>query len=219
MLRGANSAALLACTQRMEESHNQRPHAMRAEQLACRQWSKQQFDLSIANQQCFGGTTPQAFGTQNPQQQQRRRRHTGAHQQQQLEQTVNTRATPEPARNVDRNAVLHPRTQTLADMWEEFQFGIGDSKPAKSFSPAEKNDSEHKQMCHRRSKIWKLQCHLINAGHSIHEANARTSEVHNSTKTASIIMQITRDQKNQSCNFVGSQRIHPRLHVNPNWRV
>jgi len=214
MLRGADNATLLACMQCMEASHNQQPHAMRAEQLAHRQWSKQQFDLLIANQQRFGGTTPQALSRQDPQQQQRR--HTGAHQQQQLERTVNPRAALEPTRNVDRNAVLHPRMQTLAGMWEEFQFGIGDNKPAKSFSLAEKNHRKHKQMHYRRSKIWKLQCHLTNAGYSVHEANARMSDVYNSTKITSIIMQIIRDQKNQSYNFVGSQRIHPWLHVNPN---
>ena len=61
-----------------------------------------------------------------------------------------------------------------------------------------KNAKKTKQTYYRRSKVWKLQCYLINAGYSIFEANARIADVYNSTKPTSIILQITRDQKNQS---------------------
>jgi len=219
MLRGADDAQLLACIQRMETRHDQQLQATRSEQLAFRQCCKQQFDLLLTNQTRFGGTTQQSLSRGDPQQQQRRRRHTGARQQQQLQANVTTRpsAAPVPRQNnIDQNAKLHPRTQSLADLWEEFQFGIGDNKAAKLFTAQEKNNKQCKQTYYRRHKVWKLQCCLINAGYSICAANARTTEVCNTTKPTSVILQITRDQKNPSCSYVGSQRIHPRLHVNPN---
>jgi len=223
MLRGADTTQLLAYIQRMETRHDQQLQAIRSEQLAFRQWAAEQFQLVISNQRRFGGTIQQSMSRGHPQHQQRRRRHAGAQheqqlqeQQQQQQRIVNPRAAPLPQRNVDRNAKLHPRIQTLSDLWEEYQFGIGDNKPAKSFSSQEKNAKKTKQTHYRRSKVWKLQCYLINAGYSIFEANARIADVYNSTKPTSIILQITRDQKNQSYNFVGSQRIYPRLYANPN---
>lgn len=216
MLRGADNATLLAYIQRMETNFQQQLQAVRSEQLASRQFNKEQFNLIIANQRRFGGTTPQALSRANPQQQQHRRRHAGAQQQQQMEAAANPMATRTPQTNIDRNARLHKRIQTLADMWEECQFGIGDNKPAKSFSLQERNSRLYKQTFYRRHKVWKLQCYLINAGHSIHEANARIADVYNTTKITSIILQITRDQKNQAYSYVGSQRMHPRLYVNPN---
>ena len=195
MLRGADNATLLACIQRMETRHDQQLQAIRSEQLAFRQWAGDQFRLVIANQTRFGGTIQQAMTRGDPQQQQRRRRHTGARQQQQLQaavnpRPVNLRAAPLPTRNIDQNAKLHPRTQSLSDLWEEFQFGIGDNKTAKTWNTQEKNNKKWKQTCYRRSKVWKLQCYLINTGYSIYEANSRICDVYNSIR--SIIATCTR---------------------------
>jgi len=65
MLRGADNATLLAYIQRMETNFQQQLQAVRSEQLASRQFNKEQFNLIIANQRRFGGTTPQALSRAN----------------------------------------------------------------------------------------------------------------------------------------------------------
>jgi len=214
MLRGADNTQLLAYIQRMEGSFNQQLQAIRSEQMSFRQHFTERTNLLIANQTRFGGTVQQSMSRGDPRMQQRRRQHEGARQQQQAEARVNPPAAPFLTRHVDRYARLQKRLSSLHDYWEEYQFGIGDNKAAKSFSMAERNSRQYKQTYCRRSKVWKLQCYLINAGFSIAEANHRICDVYNSTKPTAIMLQITRDQKNQSYNFVGSQRIHPRLYVN-----
>ena len=152
MLRGADNTQLLAHIQRMETNCSQQLQAARAEQLSFRQHAAQQFALVIANQRRFGGTVQQSMSRGDPRMQQRRRQHEGAQQQQRLEQQqqANPPAAPFPQRNIGRNAKLQKRLSTPHDHWEEFQFGIGDNKAAKSFSMAQRNSRKTKQTCCRR---------------------------------------------------------------------
>ena len=54
------------------------------------------------------------------------------------------------------HAVLVPRLRTLHQLWEEYINGIGNNKPAKFFTRAERGRKETKFIYSRRRIFWKL---------------------------------------------------------------
>jgi hypothetical protein len=93
------------------------------------------------NIRAFGGTIPSALARQDPQQQARQRQAT------------------DPDRQVQEGtcpATLSPTPRTLAELWEEYQFGIGGRKPAKDWSAIERGNPRQgiKQKYYRRKMVW-----------------------------------------------------------------
>jgi len=209
-LQANDNRQLLAPVQRMNRNNAEQFQAIRAEQTAQRQWMQQQFSQVNTNQRRCGGTIERASARQHPQRQQ-----ANLHQAtlQLTHQRQRPQANPLPTCGIDANAKLQNNIRTLAEFWAECQFGVGNNKSAKAFTAAERNrhDTPHKMKHSRRQKIWRVQGCLCDSGLTIEAVNAKIIDVFDAENPTSIIMQMTRDQKNQSCVFIGSQRFRPRL--------
>ncbi len=96
-------------------------------------------------------------------------------------------------------------------------FGVGENKAAKDFSRDEINGQGHpfKNKYWRRMKIWRLQGYLMNHGFTLEAANGKIQDVYGTEKITPLIVVITRHQKNPNYPFIGQQRFHPRLVINP----
>jgi len=204
---------MLACLQQICTHQQEQFQLIRNEQADQREWLRQQVQLVLNNQRRFGGTAEGSMARQNPRRQRDAQDHTAALQ----AQTANRRQAQAPAlparrREADPQARLEPNLKTLLDFWREHNFGIGTNKAARTFTTAEKNQGAAiKMKCSRRMKIWRIQIYLLNAGLTIEAANQKIIDAYQTDKPTAIILCVTRDQKNQSYNFIGSQRFHPRL--------
>jgi hypothetical protein len=115
------------------------------------------------------------------------------------------RARPSRGQFVDRQARLAPRPRCLYELWQEYQFGIGNNKPAKNFTSAERNqDTITKQKYYYRNKVWKLQSYMLNAGWTVEGMNAEIARVYNSSNVSSIIKGVIVDSKKPNNPMVGS---------------
>ena len=170
----------------------------------------------INNQRRFGGTIEGALARQNPQRQRLAQEHALAQAAQQQQRRQQPTQLPNRAADIDPHAKLATNLRSLLDFWREYQFGIGDNKPARSFTNAEKNQqgAAFKQKYWRRMKIWRIQSYLINASLTIEEANQRIINAFEHDSPTAIIHCIIRDQKHPTYQFVGCQRFRPRLLVN-----
>jgi hypothetical protein len=128
-------------------------------------------------------------------------------------------------RAMDREARSVARPRCLYKLWQEYQFGIGNNKPAKNFTSAERNnrDNSLKQKYQYRSKVWKLQSYMLNAGWSIEVMNAEISRVYNSSHVTKIIKGITADSNNARNPMVklvgfGKFRVNKGLFAGPRAR-
>jgi hypothetical protein len=98
---------------------------------------------------------------------------------------------------ISPNAQLEPNIRTLADLWEEYKFGIGTNKAAKNFTKDEVNgqgDSFKVKYGHR-ARIWKYQRFLLARGYTIEAANARIIEVFQMDRITTIVKAIQKDQQ------------------------
>jgi hypothetical protein len=229
--RESNNRETLALSQHHHQEVLQRLDMLQAEQQATRAWMQQMFDRVITNQRRYGGTVHSSFARGNRQEQQRR----DLQQQQAASDNNNdngaaTRAPraagpgaqgpaarARPARLVggDRHARLVPRPRCLYELWQEYQFGIGNNKPAKNFTMGERNSRDEglKQKYHYRNKVWKLQSYMFNAGWTVEGMNAEISRVYNSSHVTAIVKGITADSKKQAYPMVDMVgfRINPRF--------
>lgn len=101
----------------------------------------------------------------------------------------------------------------MFELWEEYQHGIGDNKPAKNFTSAERNNRSKgiKQRWYRRNKIWQLQLYLIERGGvSIHDACQRIYQHYNTLHITHIVNGITQDMK----IYKHTGGVHPNLRLN-----
>jgi Transcriptional activator of glycolytic enzymes len=64
--------------------------------------------------------------------------------------------------------MLSPTPRTLAELWKEYQFGIGGSKPAKDWSSTERGNTRQgiKQKYYRRKMVWLTIEKLMERGHT-----------------------------------------------------
>ena len=176
--------------------------------------TERRFEKVFENQRRFGGTIEQALFRQDPQAAARRRMH-----------EAHTPAGGDRADTIvprlgaiDSSARLISRPRSLSELWEEFVHGIGAHKPAKEFTTMEKNNRYDgiKQKYYRRSKIWKIQAYLVNAGYSIHAANARIMRVYpGDGRVTKIVDKIIADGKNTANPRVPALgfRVNPQLVV------
>jgi hypothetical protein len=187
---------------------------MQNEILAQRVWMQQQFTSVITNQRRYGGTIHSALARQHGPEQERRR------QQQHAIAAVPPAAAAIQAlaNNIDPNARLMERPKDLYELYVEYQFGYGNNKPAKSFTTRERTNRVNgiKQKYSNRSKVWKLQVYLINAGKSIEAINAMLVTVYQSDRVTKIIVGITRDGLNPAYTYVAAVqfRVNPQLMAN-----
>jgi hypothetical protein len=213
-----NNGEMMALSQHQHQEILQRIDMLQAEQQAQRAWMQQMFDRVITNQRRYGGTVHSSFARGNRQEQQRRTLQQqraaadaaaeamdGANAAERPARAEATAAvvTPRPRPRaagpaVSREAKLVGRPRCLYELWQEYQFGIGNNKPAKNFTTAERNNRVDglKQKYHYRNKVWKLQSYMFNAGWTVEGMNAEISRVYNSSHVTTIIKGITTDSKN-----------------------
>ena len=60
---------------------------------------------------------------------------------------------------------LDKNPRTLFDLWQEYEFGISGTKPAKEFTRAERGENKSLYCC--RNVFWQLMVQMIPAGHTI----------------------------------------------------
>ena len=140
---------LQAVQQSVAQNHQQQMDGL----ASLRQWATDQFRTVNINIRAFGGTIQGAVARQDPQQQARRRQATDPDQQ------VQEGTLP---------ATLAKTPRTLAELWEEYQHGIGNRKPAKDWSATERGNTMHgiKQKYYRRKMVWMTMERLMANGMS-----------------------------------------------------
>jgi hypothetical protein len=202
-------AQILAYIQHVQQNLVQRLDAQVAEQLAMRAWMQQQFDRVLKNQRHYGGTIYSAMARGNGQEQQRRR----LQRQQEAADAAAAAAAAPPfpqdgaaaARNrvndyrdVALEAKLVDRPKSLHELWEEYQYGIGNNKPAKDFTTAERTNraTETTKVLYNKNKIWRIQSYMLNAGWTVEAMNAKIIEVYGGTVTR-IIKGVISDGNNE----------------------
>jgi hypothetical protein len=216
----------MALSQHYHQEILQRMDMMQAEVLSMRGWMQQMFDRVITNQRRYGGTVHSSFARGNRQEQQRRdlQQHLAladagaeANAQDNAAQRPPRAAGPgaagpsaraRPARRVvgDKEARLVARPRCLYELWQEYQFGIGNNKPAKNFTTTERNNRDDglKQKYHYRNKVWKLQSYMLNAGWTVEGMNAEITRVYRSSHVTTIVKGIMADSKKQDNPMVDS---------------
>ena len=143
---------LLINLQSLQRSVAENHQQMTQSVSSLRTWTQQQFRTVNTNIRSFGGTIQGALARQDPQQQARRRQATDPERQVEQEGTL--------------PATLSPTPRTLAELWEEYQFGIGGRKPAKDWTATERGNRIHgiKQKYYRRKFVWWTMEELIRRG-------------------------------------------------------
>ena len=148
------NAATLINIQRLQQQQSQNHQQVMDSIASLRTWCLGQFRTVNTNIRSFGGTIEGAVARQDPQQAARRRQATDPQQQVPQEGT--------------QPATLAPTPRTLAELWEEYQFGIGGRKPAKDWNPTERGNRQHgiKQKYYRRKFVWYTIEELMRRGHT-----------------------------------------------------
>ena len=151
---GQYSAAVLVNVQRLQQQQAQNHQQLSDSIASLRTWSRDQFRTINNNIRSFGGTVQGGLARQDPQQQARRRQSTDPDRQVQNPGTL--------------PATLAPTPRTLAELWDEYQFGIGGRKPAKDWEAFERGNTAQgiKQKYYRRKFVWYTMDELMKRGHS-----------------------------------------------------
>ena len=149
-----------------------------------RQWSSTQFKQINTNVRRFGGTLTGGFARQDPQQANNRRRATN--QQEIRDDGIHP-------------ATLAPTPRFIADLWDEYMFGMGNRKPAKDFSPQESGNTRNgiKQKYYRRKFVWLTIEKMIDRGESKNSAIHKIRQVYGyRSSVTKIIDGLIDDHKN-----------------------
>ena len=86
-------------------------------------------------------------------------------------------------------ATLMPTPRRLHDLWQEFEFGVGGS--CEAFSYTERGRSKHK--CHRRKIVWDLISDLVRQGHTADWGIDRIYAVYGGQTSVSNINRLKQD--------------------------
>ena len=127
-------------------------------------------------------------------------------------------AIPRPVLFIDPRARLMDRPRNLYDLWTEYMFGHGANKPAKDFTVAERNSRESglKQKFYHRSRVWRLQVYMLNAGMTMENANQLIVSTYGGHGVVSkIIKAIIGDANNPNNQLIPTVgfKVHPNLVV------
>jgi len=96
-----------------------------------------------------------------------------------------------------RVALLSRSPRTLHTLWNEYEFGLANRKPAKDFTAAERG--QVKYVYHRRKVLWDKVAEMVRSGWSAHDACNRMYEVYGeSSSVTQIINQMRRDESGKS---------------------
>ena len=122
-----------------------------------------------------------------------------------------------PIQCIDPRACLMDRPNSLHDLWTEYMFGYDGNKPAKGFTVAERNNRTNgiKQKYYNRSRVWRLQVYLLNAGMAVKHANELMVNTYGHSMVSRIIKGIIRDANNPHYQLIPAVgfRVHPNLVV------
>ena len=176
--------AVLVNLQRTQQGQSQMHMQLEASISSLRQWAGVQFKLINTNVRRFGGTIQGAMTRQDPEQAATRRRATAQ------ETMQDDGLMP---------ATLSSTPRTLAELWEEYQFGIGGRKPAKDFTRTESGNTVNgmKQKFYRRKFVWLTIELLIQRGDSRDTAIHKLRQVYGfQSSVTQIINYLIRDHAN-----------------------
>ena len=186
-------AQVLINLQALQQSVAQNHQQQSASIASFRDWALNQFRTVNNNVRSFGGTIQGAMARQDPQQAARRRQATDPQQQVQQDGTL--------------PATLAKQPRTLAELWDEYQFGIGGRKPAKNWNRNERGNRTHgiKQKYYRRKMVWWTIEELIRRGDS------RDTAINKIRSAYGWRCSVTQIIKFIIANHQNGQRGHPNL--------
>ena len=100
-------------------------------------------------------------------------------------------------------ALLSKCPKSLHTLWNEYEFGLANHKPAKDFNAVERGRVKH--VYHRRKVVWDQVSEMVRSGWSAHEACNKIYDVYGANQTVtSITNQLRKDRNNGG---------HPALRV------
>jgi hypothetical protein len=88
----------------------------------------------------------------------------------------NSEPTASHNRNVQLVATLSPLPKTLHDLWHEYEFGSGNRKPAKDFTPTERGKVKHSY--YKRKFLWEKVSEMVRSGMIAQESCNKIYEVY-----------------------------------------
>ena len=95
-----------------------------------------------------------------------------------------------------RPATLSDNPKNLEVLWSEWKNGLGGSKPARSFTAAERGRKKVKYKYHDRKVIWGCMERLTTAGSSKQEAIQRIKEVYGNLPITRLVKAMRQHEKN-----------------------
>ena len=108
-------------------------------------------------------------------------------------------STPPPIR--EPKAKLAKNLKSLYILWHEYEFGIGDRRPAKSFSRKERGMCRH--LYSKRNIFWSLVVEMVRRGNTANSAIDKIYEVYGfKTSVTDILRELQKDKKNHHRQFL-----------------
>ena len=96
---------------------------------------------------------------------------------------------------IDVISTLSRNPSTLHEIWNEWEFGIGNRKAAKDFSIAERGNCKYAY--HRRKVVWDTVGQMVRSGWNAAEACNKIYSVYGQqSSVTNIINQMRKDRKN-----------------------
>ncbi|CAB9496607.1 expressed unknown protein [Seminavis robusta] len=212
---GPSNEQVITYLKAVEQNMMQQFLQQQAREEAQRAWLSIQVSKLLNNQRRWGAQLPQAFSRQDPRQQAARREDADRRNEQQQGEIIvhDDRLLV----GDDPHARLCDRPRSLNELWREFTHGIGDNKPAKDFTVAEKNNKllNIKQKYWRRRRLWRVQAFLVvRCKFTCHEANAMIQTCYGGTVT-SVINRIDKDSRNRNYPVIDTTERGKNFHCNP----
>ena len=98
-------------------------------------------------------------------------------------------------------ATLAKNLKSLYILWHEYEFGVGERRPAKTFSRKERGSCRH--VYSKRNLFWSLVVEMIRRGHTANSAIDKIYEVYGfKTSVTDILRQLQKDKKQHHRQFL-----------------
>ena len=91
------------------------------------------------------------------------------------------------------DATLSPCPRTLHTLWQEYEFGLGNRKAAKDFTPEERG--RVKNLYSKRKIVWSKIADMVRGGWDANQACNRIYEVYGANQTVTTIINLMRCDK------------------------
>ena len=92
-----------------------------------------------------------------------------------------------------RTASLSSCPKSIHTLWQEYEFGIGNRKPAKDFTGSERG--RHKYSYHRRKVVWDQVAEMVRSGWDANTACTKIYEVYGANQAVTYIINQMRKDK------------------------